>query len=96
MRKLETMPPDMEQKIYDALIDTNIGNIVLNCIDKLKMSARFVDEKIDNGLDNGDYLMMRSYDLTDSDGNMFYVRCYFPRSERIITDVDVQVIEDNY
>jgi hypothetical protein len=86
----------MKQKIYDALIDTDINDIVFNCIDKLKMCARFVDEKIDECLDNGDYLMMRSYDLTDRDGNLFYIRCYFQRREDTITSLDVEVIEDNY
>lgn len=86
----------MKQKIYDALINTDISNIALNCINKLLMVVRFVDEKIDDGLDDGDYLMMRSYDLTDRDGNKFYIRCYFPQSEETITALDVEVIEENY
>ena len=43
----------MKQKIYDALINTDISNLALNCINKLKMVIRFVDEKIDDGLDDG-------------------------------------------
>lgn len=86
----------MKQKIYDALINTDISNIALNCINKLLMVVRFVDEKIDDGLDDGDYLMMRSYDLTDRDGNKYYVRCYFPQSRQTITALDVEVIEENY
>ena len=40
----------MKEKIMTALMGTNINNIVLNCVDKLKMVARFVDEKIDDGI----------------------------------------------
>lgn len=86
----------MKQKIYDALINTDISNIALNCINKLLMVVRFVDEKIDDGLDDGDYLMMRSYDLNDRDGNKYYIRCYFPQSRQTITALDVEVIEENY
>lgn len=86
----------MKQKIYDALINTDISNLPLNCINKLQMVIRFVDEKIDDGLDDGDYLMMRSYDLTDRNGNKFYIRCYFPQSRQTITALDVEVIEENY
>ena len=86
----------MKQKIYDALINTSINNLVLNCVDKLKMVARFVDSKIDNKLDDDQYLIMRSYDLTDRDGNKFYVKCYYPDCEQIITCVEVEVIEENY
>ena len=86
----------MKQKIYDALINTDISNLPLNCINKLQMVIRFVDEKIDDGLDDGDYLMMRSYDLTDRDGNKFYIRCYFPQSRQTITALAVEVIEEKY
>ena len=34
----------MKEKIMTALMGTNINNIVLNCVDKLKLVARFVDE----------------------------------------------------
>jgi hypothetical protein len=86
----------MKQKIYDALINTDISNLPLNCINKLQMVIRFVDEKIDDGLDDGDYLMMRSYDLTDRDGNKYYIRCYFPQSRQTITVLAVEVVEENY
>ena len=86
----------MKQKIYDALINTDISNLALNCINKLQMVIRFVDEKIDDGLDDEDYLMMRSYNLTDRDGNKYYIRCYFPQSRQTITALDVEVIEENY
>lgn len=82
----------MKQKIYDALINTDISNLTLNCTNKLRMVIRFVDEKIADG----DYLMMRSYDLTDRDGNKFYIRCYFPSRVQTITALDVEVIEETY
>lgn len=86
----------MKQKIYDALINTDISNLPLNCINKLRMVIRYVDEKIADGLDDGDYLMMRSYALTDRDGNKFYIRCYFPSRVQTITALDVEVIEETY
>ena len=86
----------MKQTIFDTLINTNINNVVLNCIDKLKMVARYVDEKIDDKLEDGDYLMMRSYDLADRDGNTYYVRCYYPHTTEVITALDVIPIEEKY
>lgn len=47
-------------------------------------SCTFCDEKIDEGLDDGDYLMMRSYDVAD-----FHVRLYYPRETREVTCVNV-------
>ena len=86
----------MKQTIFDALINTNINNLVLNCIDKLKMVARYVDEKIDDKLENDDYLMMRSYDLVDRDGNKYYIRCYYPHTTEVITALDVIPIKEKY
>ena len=54
------------------------------------MTARYVDEKIDNYLeDEDDYLMMESYDMT-RENKTFYVRLYYPQSTGEISDVDVQ------
>ena len=54
------------------------------------MTARYVDEKIDNYLeDEDDYLMMESYDMTKGNKS-FYVRLYYPQSTGEISDVDVQ------
>ena len=54
------------------------------------MTARYVDEKIDNYLeDEDDYLMMESYDMTKGN-KTFYVRLYYPQSTGEISDVDVQ------
>ena len=86
----------MKEKIMTALMGTNINNIVLNCVGKLKMVARYVDEKIDDGLDDGNYLMMRSYDLTNRDGDKYYVRCYYPSNTDEITALDVEEIERTY
>ena len=47
-------------------------------------SCKFCDEKIDDGLDNGDYLMMRSYDVAD-----LHVRLYYPRETMEVTCVNV-------
>ena len=86
----------MKETIFNTLINTNINNLVLNCIGKLNMVARYVDEKIDDKLENDDYLMMRSYDLVDMDGNQYYVRCYYPHTSVYITAIDVEVIEENH
>ena len=86
----------MKQKIHNALINTSFPNIVLNCVTRLKMVARIVDTKIDNNLDNGEYLMMSSYNLSDRDGNKFYIRCYYSNCEQIITAIDVKEIESVY
>lgn len=56
-----------------------------NILEKEYGSCYFVDEKIDDGLDDGDYLMMRSYQV----GNE-YVRLYYPRETREVTYVDVR------
>lgn len=54
------------------------------------MTARYVDEKIDNYLeDEDDYLMMELYDMTKGN-KTFYVRLYYPQSTGEISDVDVQ------
>jgi hypothetical protein len=86
----------MKQKITDALLNTNIDNIGLNCTFKLSMVARLANEKMITCYDNGVHLIMRSYDLTDRDGNIYYIKCYFKDIIGTITDIDVKVIEENY
>ena len=54
-----------------------------NILEKEYGSCTFCDEKIDEGLDDGDYLMMRSYDVAN-----FHVRLYYPRETREVTCVD--------
>lgn len=56
----------------------------LNILEKEYGSCTFCDEKIDEGLDDGDYLMMRSYDVAD-----LHVRLYYPRETREVTCVNV-------
>lgn len=47
--------------------------------------VKFVDEKIDDGLDDGDYLKMRSYNADD-----FYVRFFYPDSTGIVSSIEVR------
>lgn len=64
-----------------------IGEDIDNCesiLEKEYGSCKFCDEKIDDGLDNGDYLMMRSYDVAD-----LHVRLYYPRETMEVTCVNV-------
>lgn len=51
-------------------------------------NVRFVDEKIDDSLDDGDYLMMRSYDIKDSNNNEYHVRFYYCQSSRKVSCYD--------
>lgn len=73
----------MEYKIYDLCIDMDIDDAEKILKENFK-KVTYCDEKIDDGLDDGDYLIMRSYDV-----DKYYVRLYFTRSKRIITDVFV-------
>lgn len=64
-----------------------IGDDIDNCesiLEKEYGSCTFCDEKIDEVLDDGDYLMMRSYDVAD-----LHVRLYYPRETREVTCVNV-------
>lgn len=81
----------MTQKITDALLNTNIDNISLNCNLKLSMTARFVGEKMVTCYDNGVYLIMSSYDLTDKEGNIYSINCYFKDIVGTIIDIDVKL-----
>ena len=68
--------------------DLCMGENIDDCeriLEKEYGSCKFCDEKIDDGLDNGDYLMMRSYQVGDS-----YVRLYYPREKSEVTCVDVR------
>ena len=51
-------------------------------------NVRFVDEKIDDGLDNGAYLMMRSYDIFLGDYKA-YARFYYGNDDYVVTCVMV-------
>lgn len=80
----------MKDKIYDLLIEQDIDNVDFLAA-QARISVRFVDEKIDDGLDDGDYLMMRSYDMATANGG-YYVRCFYPRETMKITHVEVNVV----
>ena len=74
---------------YDIFEGTNIDDVKETAKNN-GMTARYVDEKIDDYLeDEDDYLIMESYDMTKGD-NTLYVRLYYPQSTGEISDVDVQ------
>lgn len=80
---------EIQRKIVGIFRRTNIDDVENTATDN-GFNAVFVDEKIDDGLDNGDYLMMRSYNMTYVNGNKYYVRFYYPKKTRVITTVDVE------
>ena len=74
-------------KDYDIIYDLCDGLDVSECEDVLKKhfnEVHFCDEKIDDGLDDGVYLMMRSYDVDDA-----HVRLYYGNDDYIVTSIDV-------
>ena len=74
---------------YDIFEGTNIDDVKETAKNN-GMTARYVDEKIDDYLeDEDDYLIMESYDMTKGN-KTFYVRLYYPQSTGEISDVDVQ------
>lgn len=80
---------DTTTYFYNIFEGTNIDDVKETAKNN-GMTARYVDEKIDNYLeDEDDYLMMESYDMTKGD-KTFYVRLYYPQSTGEISDVDVQ------
>ena len=72
------------EDIYDMCIDKDIEEAE-DILRKNFENVRFCDEKIDDGLEDGGYLMMSSFDV---DGH--YVRLYYPDDDYIVTDVDVR------
>ena len=80
---------EIQKKIVGIFRRTDIDDVENTATDN-GFNAVFVDEKIDDGLDNGDYLMMRSYNMTYVNGNKYYVRFYYPKKTREITTVDVE------
>lgn len=85
---------EIQRKLVDIFYRIDIGNVENTATDN-GFNAVFVDEKIDDGLDDGDYLMMRSYNMTYVNGNKYYVRFYYPKETREITSVDVKVEFEN-
>lgn len=51
--------------------------------------VKFVDEKIDNLLDDDTYLYMRSYDVVVDSIN-YYVRLYFQKEDYIVTSITIR------
>ena len=80
---------EIQRKIVGIFRRIDIDDVENTATDN-GFNAVFVDEKIDDGLDNGDYLMMRSYNMTYVNGNKYYVRFYYPKKTREITTVDVE------
>lgn len=80
---------EIQRKLVDIFRRIDIDDVENTATDN-GFNAVFVDEKIDDGLDNGDYLMMRSYNMTYVNGNKYYVRFYYPKKTRVITSVDVE------
>ena len=85
---------EIQRKIVDIFRRTDINDVENTATDN-GFNAVFVDEKIDDGLDNGDYLMMRSYNMTYVNGNKYYIRFYYPKKTRVITSVDVKFENEN-
>ena len=72
---------EIEDIIYDLCIDKDIDK----CEEILKKNFNdvyFCDEKIDEGLEDGVYLMMRSYDVDN-----VYVRFYYGDDDYLVTDI---------
>jgi hypothetical protein len=72
------------EDIYDMCIDKDIEDAE-DILRKNFTNVRFCDEKIDEGLDDGVYLIMNSFDVDDH-----YVRLFYPNDTYIVTDVDVR------
>lgn len=72
------------EDIYDMCIDKDIEDAE-DILRKNFTNVRFCDEKIDEGLDDGVYLIMKSFDVDDH-----YVRLFYPNDTYIVTDVDVR------
>lgn len=85
---------EIQRKLVNNFYNTDINDVENTATDN-GFNAVFVDEKIDDGLDNGDYLMMRSYNMTYVNGDKYYVRFYYPRKTGTITFVDAKVENEN-
>ena len=72
---------EIKEVIYDLCIDKDIDK----CEEILKRNfndVSFCDEKIDEGLEDDVYLMMRSYDVDN-----VYVRFYYGDDDYLVTDI---------
>lgn len=74
-----------KKKIKDTILALCMGKDIDECEEILKKNfndVSFCDEKIDEGLDDDVYLMMRSYDVDN-----VYVRFYYGDDDNIVTDI---------
>lgn len=84
--------PMFEADLISSLEDSDVDEVV----DMLKFygEVRFVDEKIDDGVDDDEcedeYVMMRSYDLKTPDGHKFYIRLYYGNNSYKFTAYDYE------
>ena len=81
----------IENKLNDLLYEVDVEE-AKEALEELG-EVRFVDEKIDDGVDDDDcedeYVMMRSYDLKTKDGEKFYIRLYYGNNTYLFTAYDV-------
>lgn len=84
--------PMFEADLISNLEESDVDTVV----DMLKFygDVRFVDEKIDDGVDDDEcedeYVMMRSYDLKTPDGHKFYIRLYYGNNSYKFTAYDYE------
>lgn len=76
----------VEIDFYDLCIDKDIFDAQCE-LEKVVDKVLSVDEKIDDGLDNGAYLMLRSYAVL-LDGKEYRVRLYYPNDDYVVSYVD--------
>lgn len=85
----------MEKKLTKSLFDNETIDNVEGIAEREGFISNFVDEKIDDGIDDEDdgneYVMMRSYTFTqkDNSSNRYYVRFFYGDVDNIITYVEI-------
>ena len=72
---------DFENFLYALNVEGRSVEEVEKCV-RETTSLKYDDEDIDDGLDDGDYLIYRSYTVGDG----WWLKVYFPQSTRVITD----------
>lgn len=76
---------DAFDEIYDLCIDQSVDEAIEQ-LGKNYSYVKFVDEKIADKMDTGEYLMMRSFQVDE-----YYVKLYYGRDEYLINDIDVSM-----
>lgn len=93
----------MEKVIYNVAYNIVAGIIdsyddvddVIDCLKVWFDDVRFIDEKIDDGCDEGEddtYVMMRSYDIKKGN-DMFYLRLYYGDCTMTVGSFDLKEYE---